>query len=296
LPLVSADGSLAALTVETLFGTTGAGTLKIHVIFRTCDRVLNLHSKGRPFDLDKGSIIRACFNSLFESLEGFDHSIHVLGDRLSAEITAFFNTYPVTLTNSELGNDESIRQSLSRAYERPDDEWVYLCEDDYLHVPETFRVIRDLVDNRHSVLRTRPTTPFLGFIANHRLTPPNKAPLFIHPADYPDRYLPRKRRYSLLFLAELAHWRQISNTTFTLLAEAGTFKRFRKQFDRSASGAKDGYLSRKVFGTGSFAGRALCVSPIPGLSTHMHEGTMTPFVDWEAVYHRQVRLLADRNA
>ncbi len=27
---------------------------------------------------------------------------------------------------------------------------------------------------------------------------------------------------------------------------------------------------------------ALCISPLPGLSTHLHEGVMSPLIDWKA--------------
>ena len=251
--------------------------MKIHVVFRTCDRVFSLHDSSRPFGLGKPAVIRFCFSSLIKALEGFDYSVHVQGDRLSDEMIHFFKGYGVEISNGTLGNDESIRQSLSRAYTRPDDEWVYLCEDDYVHVPEAFHVIRDLVENQKEVLRNRPKNP-LHF--GRRIS----RPLVIHPADYPDRYLPHKRKASLLYVSELAHWREISNTTFTFLAEAQTFRRYQRIFDRSATGADDRSLSHSLYGNRSVRKRVLCLSPIPGVASHMHEGVMTPRVDWRALY------------
>lgn len=267
--------------------------MQIHVIFRACDKVLTVNGGRRPFGCDKPTLIRVCFSSLMESLHPVAHTVHVLGDRLSDEMMEFFTRYPVTLSNGALGNDGSIRRSLQRAYERPDDEWVYLCEDDYLHVPDTFEVIEDLVDHRENVLRTQP--------ANFRGLPPpseedvdlGRRPLVIHPPDYPDRYLPHKRRYSLLFLANRRHWRQISNTTFTFLAEAKTFRRFRTGFDRSATGANDGLLSRTIYGDTDFASRALCVSPIPGLASHMQGKLMSPFMDWETLFRYHLERTAE---
>ena len=42
-------------------------------------------------------------------------------------------------------------------------------------------------------------------------------------------------------------------------------------------------LSKKIYGRIFFKNKALCVSPIKGLSTHMTEGVMTPLIDWELV-------------
>ena len=41
-----------------------------------------------------------------------------------------------------------------------------------------------------------------------------KKPLFIHPADYPDRYHPDRSRFSLLFITKYNHWRQIRDCAF----------------------------------------------------------------------------------
>ena len=254
--------------------------MKVHVVFRTCDCEISLHGADRPFGLTKAATIRACFGSLIRALEGFDYSVHVVGDRLSDEIMNFFRNYGVGITNEDLGNDESIRRSLKRAYERADDEWVYLCEDDYFHTPDAFHVIQDLLDNQDVVLRNRPKNPLhLGRRFNR--------PLVVHPPDYPDRYLPHKRKATLLYASELAHWREVSNTTFTFMAEARTFKRFQRIFDRSARGADDRYLSHALHGNRNIRKRVLCLSPIPGVATHMHNGVMTPCVDWKALLNKQ---------
>ena len=113
----------------------------------------------------------------------------------------------------------------------------------------------------------------------------DRKPLILHPADYPDRYKHDQLTLSFLFRTPLNHWRQIGNATFTLLAEAKTFKRYRSAFLRSARGADDDYLSHWVLERLPYRGRALCLSPIPGVATHMHDGVMTPLVDWEAVHH-----------
>ena len=50
-------------------------------------------------------------------------------------------------------------------------------------------------------------------------------------------------------------------------------------FKKSSEGAQDGEFS-KIFGE-----KALCFSPIPGLASHMHQGTMEPYVLWDMIQH-----------
>ena len=76
-----------------------------HVIFRTCDAVKALRG-DRPFGLDKRTLIKICFLSLTEALGRYPHTIHILGDKLSPELVAFFASFAgkderITVTNGE---------------------------------------------------------------------------------------------------------------------------------------------------------------------------------------------------
>ncbi|MBI3259683.1 MAG: hypothetical protein HYZ54_09445 [Ignavibacteriae bacterium] len=253
------------------------------IIFRTCDVVHSLHNAPRPFGLDKRTLIKICFISLFEAVQGYNYTIYVLGDKLSDEMKGFFARFPVNVINGSWGNDESIRQSFLLADRVKDEDWVYFCEDDYLHKPETFKYITDLIENRNENFGYKPRRLSLELLVN-----PSKKPLIIHLPDYPDRYQPRYRRFSLIFLSSYCHWRQITNTTFSFFTEGKTFRKFRKIFEKSVKNADDGYLSRRLYGGLLLFGKALCISPIHGLSTHMHEGVMTPSVDWEEIYNEMM--------
>src|SRR5579864_3483894 len=90
-----------------------------HIIFRTCDIVHSLHNAPRPFNLDKRSLIKLCFKSLYHAVKDYPHRITILGDRLSSELQEFFRGYPVTLLNEELGNDKSLRRQMEIALESP---------------------------------------------------------------------------------------------------------------------------------------------------------------------------------
>jgi hypothetical protein len=250
-----------------------------HIILRTCDVVHSLHNAPRPFNLDKRSLIKICFKSLYNAIKDYPHKITILGDRLSEEMQEFFRQYPVTLLNEELGNDKSIRRQIEIALEAPEDEWIYFVEDDYLHTPDAFKWIDDLVANRKSYMSTKRLARQLRFI---KIGLANR-PLVIHTPDYPDRYLPKYLRFSLIFLGKYCHWRQVTNTTFTYMMEGKTVRRYKDILLKSSIGADDGFLSRKLFAGLRLGGKALCLSPIPGVATHMHSEVMTPLVDWKKI-------------
>jgi hypothetical protein len=250
-----------------------------HIIFRTCDVVHSLHNTPRPFNADKKTLIKKCFLSLLESLQGVDHEITILGDKLSDELVTFFRQYPYTLILGDWGNDESLRQSMKLAFNAPDDDWVYLCEDDYLHSKQAFNWIIDFIEHKDQYITTKRFLTSIGIRNNLR-----HIPIIIHPTDYPDRYKSKYLRFSLIFLSRFCHWRQVTDTTFTFMAQGKTFKKYRSIFWTSCTGANDRYLSKKLYAGVRFGNKALCLSPMPGVATHMHEEVMTPLVDWKQIY------------
>src|SRR6187402_1667128 len=106
---------------------------KYTIIFRACDSVTSVNKSPRPFQLTKAQLIKICFMSLLDSLKGFDYRIIILGDKLSNEMIDFFNSFEVDLRLGSYGNVASIRESIQIASTINDDEWIYFCEDDYLH-------------------------------------------------------------------------------------------------------------------------------------------------------------------
>ncbi len=260
---------------------------RYNVIFRTCDAVFSVNGAPRPFGLDKRSLIKLCFVSLYEAIKDYPHTIHVLGDKLSGEMQEFFEQFPVTLTNGSYGNDESIRQSIRLGLRVADDEWVYLCEDDYLHSPQAFCWIDDLLRHRAEILTFKPRPLWTALLVNRMHT----RPLVLHPPDYPDRYRDRYRHFSMLFVSNYCHWRQVDSTTFTILLQAASLKRFEDTLLQSATGANDYYLSRRHYARYFWRGwreRMLCLSPIPGIATHLHSDVMTPLVDWRLMAERLI--------
>ncbi len=263
-----------------------------HIIFRACDRVFGTHCTDRPFGVDKKTLIKVCFLSLHRALEGFPHTYHVVGDNLSQEMKDFLGKFP-NVTFHEIDSEQhdkfsgqslSLQKFVDIALTLPEDDWVYCCEDDYLHAPHAFEYMDDLIENRQQILDFQPgrynkyIPKWVGSLSD--------VPLFIFPPDYPDFYRKDRLRFSLIFLSKYCHWRQIDSTTHTFLAQGKTLKKFLKPLQNSIYPSNDRRFSQYTFGRFSFKNRALCLSPIPGLTTHMTDGVMSPQVDWEAYYKR----------
>ncbi|MDP5092856.1 MAG: hypothetical protein NWQ17_06070 [Polaribacter sp.] len=265
---------------------------RINIIFRCCDAVNAVNKSPRPFDLDKKTLIKICFKSLLNSLQGFNYKLIVLGDNLSVEMKTFFQKHDLQLIEGVFGNDNSIRKSIEIALEQSANEWVYFCEDDYLHTQDFFLKIVTLIKEKQNIipasikikklLRKRQITlfSFPRFFAK-----PN---LVIFPCDYPDRYLIDYSEKNFIFKTSNSHWRQVSDTTFTFLIETTEVKKHQRVLFKSANKANDRYLSKKLYGKSFFFNKLLCLSPIPTLSTHMHITTMSPLINFEVLVNQLI--------
>ena len=261
--------------------------VKYNVLFRACDKVESVHKVQRVFGLNKLQTIKVCFYSMYQALQGEHYQFTIIGDDLSDELLEFFRAFDnVVVDNAKLGSAaKSLQKQIDMALEVPDDEWVYMCEDDYLHTAYAFQYLSEFIGNRRQYLQTSGKKKNY---MNRIIGDLSDTPLIIHTPDYPDRYDPPWKRLSFIFLSKHCHWRQISNTTHTFLLQSKTIKQFEKYIKASAVGPSDSKLSEKVYGRILFKNKALCVSPIHGLSTHMTEGVMTPLVDWESTCQQNI--------
>ncbi len=243
---------------------------KLNIIFRTCDVVDSIHGTGRPFGLTKKEVVDVCFTSLINSLNktkgtyigGISHNLYIIGDKLSEERIEYLKPHATKIYNGDLGNAKSITETFNLASTLNDNDWVYFCEDDYLHTPEAITYLYELLINNEQYLKDF-----------------KNKDLFIHPADYPDRYNRAEDFYNKwhLIISKGCHWRQIYNTTYTFLCSVKSFKKYKDIFMKSAVNWNDGLFSEHVYKRDD----VLCISPIPSLACHMHEVAMSPLVDWK---------------
>jgi len=265
-------------------------SLKYQVLFRACDKVQSVHNTDRPFGLNKLQTIKVSFYSIYQGLKKSNCQFTIIGDELSENLLKFFNGFnDLVILNDRYGSAaKSLQKQIDLSLKIPGNEWVYFCEDDYLHTPNAFIYISDFIENSKRYIEiSGKKKNFMNKIIGDL----KEVPLVIHTPDYPDRYDPPWKRQSFIFLSKYCHWRQVSNTTHTFLLKSSTIKKFEKQIKASALGPSDSILSEKVYGRLFFKSKALCLSPIHGLSTHMTKGVMTPLVDWEKVCQQNIDMM-----
>jgi hypothetical protein len=258
-------------------------SFKINIIYRACDVVNAVNKDPRPFGFDKTTLVKICFKSLYNSIQGYNYKLIVLGDKLSAELRAFFLRFDVEIIEGDYGNDNSIREAFTIAQKFDENEWVYFCEDDYLHTPDFFKKSITLVKENGSIkpgkiqFKIRLRKQYLNLITIPRFfTPPA---IVIHPCDYPDRYTEKGLLKSFIFTTSDSHWRQVPSTTFTFMIKCSDLKKHYKKCMRAAHRANDQYLSAKLYGKTFFFNKLLCLSPVPSLASHMHVSTLSPMME-----------------
>ena len=80
-------------------------SVKYNILLRACDKVESVHKVKRPFNLNKLQTIKVSFYSMYQSLQGSEYQITIIGDDLSSKMLDFFRTFDdVIIDNEDLGS------------------------------------------------------------------------------------------------------------------------------------------------------------------------------------------------
>lgn len=222
--------------------------------------------------LTKQEIIRSCWLSINEGLSEQD-TIHLLAAGVSNDSLNWFDntckatlrvvTVPTMAENtppygthpypqySEVRVNHFIPQYeyfISLLEQNPSDIYYY-SSDDYLHLPDAMFKIKNLFDQG-----------FNGFFV---------------PQDYPDSYN-ENTRHAELFLSNYGYLRTVESATPNIVARGDVWLRFKFDMLKASVFADDGWTWKAFKQIKAFA-------PMPGWSTHLQTGCLSPFVDWDKV-------------
>jgi len=126
--------------------------MKLNVVLRTCDRTSLQSDRIVP----KNECVWRCLNSLSRSLEKskVDFQLHIVDDYSSAETVDKIQTIAPKGTTFDLlperdqtglNGKQKSRYSVKQAYDYihrlPENELVYIVEDDYLHYPDSIKLM-----------------------------------------------------------------------------------------------------------------------------------------------------------
>jgi len=250
------------------------------ILFRSSEAAVSAGSLGdetkegtRWNGKHKLEIIRKCYASLQPGLSS-DDKIVVINDRTTYQTLKWMrlNTpaefrvkditplpelranHPYPTYHPVIANcAPDLMEYLVELAELYPNELIYLCEDDYLHVEHAITAMKELFD---------PERAYQGFYA---------------PYDYPDRYTLDTSRMCEVHASRWGHLRSIPSATLTIAALGSTWIKYKYELLRAGAFADDTWTWKAFKQTG-----ALC--PMPGHATHLQDGCITPFVNWESIY------------
>lgn len=233
--------------------------IPIHVFVR---HTSNEHGKFRPdwFSAEK------CFENLLSVFDK-DAKITVVFDGDSTD--HFVSKFPyVDIVHTEGGVDsKSFTKLLDHVLSRDDikdDDIVYFVEDDYIHRHNSVKILRDIFKSSNAD--------------------------YVSLYDHPDKYIPGYfQRFAQGFITHVVctdkcHWKTTPSTTNTYAMKFSTLKRDREvhykycDFDKVGKVTQDHVKFCELWNSGKSL-----VTPIPGYSTHVENGMLSPNVDWVKV-------------
>ena len=150
--------------------------------------------------------------------------------------------------------------ALDEALTLDDDEIVYFIENDYIHKPNSQKILEE------------------GFELG--------AP-FVALYDHPDKYLDPSRggnpycqggaEDTRVYLSDSTHWKITNSTTMTFAAKVSTLKKYEDTLRNFTNGTHPNDFQMFL----SLRDQAgLLLTPIPGYSTHGETAWLSPLTDW----------------
>ena len=193
-------------------------------------------------------------------------NITVVGDNLNVETEEMVNSLGVKLVKVNNGSGAgTFRSALDLAIEEnSDEEIIYLLEDDFLHKPEAAQIIEEGVKN------------FNTYVTGY---------------DHPDKYMNKHQggnplieyggEVTRLVRTQSTHWKITNSTVMSFAASRQRLLADKELLYKYSVGkATDSF---KFFLELTKEKGTLCLSSVPGVSTHVEQAWLTPFTDWNKI-------------
>ena len=221
-------------------------------IYRISDAGYN---KVKPYYIGNFECL-ANFMSIFKDVE-------IIADNCSDQTLELINQYfkPDQIHEVSIGSGAgTFNYALDIALKYNDDEIVYFVENDYLHLPNSDRVLAE------------------GF---------SLGASFVTLYDHPDKYLDPEKggnpyckggaEDTRVYLTKSSHWKMTNSTTMTFASKVKTLKEIEPilRSNTSESYPKDFNIFMEARQKGHYV-----ISPMPGWSTHGETAWLSPLVDW----------------
>lgn len=219
----------------------------LKIIYKICDKRLNTYYK----DITKLDCL-SNFISIFGTKD-----IIVLADNCSKDMIQTLSNFKLQdIREYKLGNAGIIAKSINIALSFPDYYNIYTVEDDYLHHPDSLKIIKE------------------GLEISDFVT------LYDHPDKYlssgPNPLVSNGGEIGRILLTNSCHWKETNSTTMTFATTVKTLRETQETMNKylKTSIGQDYPLWRDILKSKTL------ISSIPGYSTHCHEPWITPLRSW----------------
>jgi len=228
---------------------------KLRIIYRISDTG---YSKVKPDYINNE-------NCLKNAVEKLDKAIwYVIADNCSEPTLDMINKYITknAIQKVSIGHGAgTFNLALDMALTFPDDEIVYFLENDYLHKPNSDKILEE------------------GFSLGFH---------YVSLYDHPDKYINGANPFvedggevTRLMLTDSCHWKLTNSTTMTFAAKVSTLKQDEAILREFTSGTHPNDFH--MFLTLRNEKQRGLVTPIPGYSTHGETAWLSPLTDWSKI-------------
>lgn len=206
-------------------------------------------------------------NCLANATKVFNNSIwSVIADNVSSDTNDMIQKYVTRncILYTEKGNGAAtFNLALDEALTYDDEEIIYFIENDYLHKPESEKIIKE------------------GF---------SLGASFVALYDHPDKYIDPSQggnpycdggaEETRVYLTDSCHWKITNSTTMTFASKVSTLKRIKPILKKHTSGTHPNDF--KMFLELRQQGEIL-ITPLPGYATHGETAWLAPLTDWSKI-------------
>ena len=227
----------------------------MRVIYRISDSGYN---KVKPDYINN----EACLANAIKVFGDCEWSI--IADNISEETNNMIQKYipRSVIYYTEIGDGAgTFNIALDGALKCKDDEIIYFLENDYIHKPDSDKILEE------------------GF---------KLGASFVSLYDHPDKYLSPDKggnpyceggaEDTRVYLTDSVHWKVTNSTTMTFAAKVSTLKKNERILRHHTSGTHpndfDMFLELRY-------ANELLITPIPGYATHGETAWLSPLNDWK---------------
>ena len=226
------------------------------IIYRISDAGYN---KVKPDYINNEKCLQNFCNVFYDHI----YDITVLADNCSDDTITMIKKYidPVNIRKVSVGHGAgTFNLALDEALRYDDKTIVYFVENDYLHKPNSDKILIE------------------GFQVGY-----SYVALYDHPDKYIDGANPLVEdggEVTRVMLSDSCHWKITNSTTMTFAAQVKTLKEDESILREFTSGTHPNdfpmflALREKQHGL---------ITPIPGYSTHGETSWLTPLTDWSQI-------------